>query len=143
MTQLYRGNSIAVILPCYNEAPAIAKVICGFRTACPGPGRVRPTSPNGARALERDERTIPALTLRAPYGEVHTSYGKASTQSKLATIGDSLRIMKTILKFYMLERQREFHLLLAVGGAIAALVLGRSEAGRRVYPGIPATGPRP
>jgi hypothetical protein len=35
MTQLYRGNSIAVILPCYNEAPTIAKVICGFRTASP------------------------------------------------------------------------------------------------------------
>ena len=31
----YRGNSVAVILPCYNEAPAIASVVAGFRAALP------------------------------------------------------------------------------------------------------------
>jgi glycosyltransferase involved in cell wall biosynthesis len=31
----YRGNSVAVILPCYNEAPAIASVVEGFRAALP------------------------------------------------------------------------------------------------------------
>ncbi len=31
----YRGNRVAVILPCYNEAPAIASVIAGFRAALP------------------------------------------------------------------------------------------------------------
>ena len=31
----YRGNRVAVILPCYNEAPAIASVVAGFRAALP------------------------------------------------------------------------------------------------------------
>ena len=30
-----RGNSVAVILPCDNEAPAIASVVAGFRAALP------------------------------------------------------------------------------------------------------------
>ena len=34
-TQAYRGNSIAVILPCFNEAPAIARVVGDFRAAFP------------------------------------------------------------------------------------------------------------
>jgi glycosyltransferase involved in cell wall biosynthesis len=29
------GNRVAVILPCYNEAPAIASVVAGFRVALP------------------------------------------------------------------------------------------------------------
>jgi glycosyltransferase involved in cell wall biosynthesis len=29
------GNRVAVILPCYNEAPAIASVVAGFRAALP------------------------------------------------------------------------------------------------------------
>ena len=32
---LYRGNSVAIILPCYNEAPAIGGVVAGFRAALP------------------------------------------------------------------------------------------------------------
>lgn len=32
---LYRGNRVAVILPCFNEAPAIAGVVAGFRSALP------------------------------------------------------------------------------------------------------------
>ncbi|HZY68232.1 MAG TPA: glycosyltransferase [Devosia sp.] len=32
---LYRGNRVAVILPCFNEAPAIAGVVAGFRAAIP------------------------------------------------------------------------------------------------------------
>lgn len=31
----YRGNRVAVIFPCYNEAPAIASVVAGFRAALP------------------------------------------------------------------------------------------------------------
>jgi glycosyltransferase involved in cell wall biosynthesis len=31
--QAYRGNSVAVILPCFNEAPAIGKVVADFRAA--------------------------------------------------------------------------------------------------------------
>ncbi|MFD1253002.1 MULTISPECIES: glycosyltransferase [Devosia] len=35
MTKLYRGNSVAVILPCYNEVDVIASVIAAFRAALP------------------------------------------------------------------------------------------------------------
>lgn len=35
MTKLYRGNHVAVILPCYNEADVIADVIHAFRIALP------------------------------------------------------------------------------------------------------------
>jgi glycosyltransferase involved in cell wall biosynthesis len=31
----YRDNSIAVVLPCFNEAPVIAEVVAGFRAALP------------------------------------------------------------------------------------------------------------
>ena len=34
-TQAYRGNAVAIILPCYNEAPAIAQVVADFRAALP------------------------------------------------------------------------------------------------------------
>lgn len=35
MTELYRGNSVAVILPCYNEVLVIAAVIEAFKAALP------------------------------------------------------------------------------------------------------------
>jgi glycosyltransferase involved in cell wall biosynthesis len=251
MTQRYSGNSIAVILPCYNEAPAIAKVISGFRAVLPeatihvfdnastddtaeiarqagarviqvadrgkgnvvrrmfadveadiylmadGDGTYDPqTAPimidrliadcldmvvgrrvtegvnqeyrpghktgnkvltgavasifgdgftdmlSGYRALSRryvksfpalskgfeieTELTIHALTLRAPHGEVPTPYGARAegTESKLSTWADGLRILKTILKLYMLERPRNFYLLLAAAGALFSLTLG-------------------
>lgn len=33
--ELYRGNRVAVVLPCYNEAPAIGKVVADFQAAIP------------------------------------------------------------------------------------------------------------
>lgn len=35
MTKLYRGNHVAVILPCFNEVAVIGTVILAFRTALP------------------------------------------------------------------------------------------------------------
>ncbi|WIY53410.1 glycosyltransferase [Devosia sp. YIM 151766] len=35
MTKLYRGNHVAVILPCFNEVAVIASVIAAFRAALP------------------------------------------------------------------------------------------------------------
>jgi len=72
------------------------------------------------------ELTIHALTLRAPYGEVDTTYGARAdgTQSKLSTWTDGIRILKTILKLYILERPREFFLSLAGIGALVSLGLG-------------------
>lgn len=34
--ELYRGNRVAIILPCYNEAPAVASVVAAFRAVLPG-----------------------------------------------------------------------------------------------------------
>lgn len=71
------------------------------------------------------ELTIHALILRAPYAEMETNYGVRAegTASKLATYGDGLRILKTILKLHILEKPRTFFLTLALGGALAAIVL--------------------
>lgn len=38
MTELYRGNHVAVILPCFNEAAVIGAVIAAFRAALPEAG---------------------------------------------------------------------------------------------------------
>ncbi|OAM76480.1 glycosyltransferase [Devosia elaeis] len=38
MTKLYRGNHVAVILPCFNEVAVIASVIADFRAALPEAG---------------------------------------------------------------------------------------------------------
>lgn len=71
------------------------------------------------------ELTIHALILRAPYSEMDASYGVRveGTESKLATYGDGFRILKTILKLHILEKPRSFFLTLALGGALAAIVL--------------------
>ncbi len=246
----YRGNRVAVIFPCYNEAPAIASVVAGFRAALPqaaiyvfdngstdgtaevarragatvklvrhrgkgnvvrrmfadvdadiylmadGDGTYDPGAArqmldrlidggldmvvgcrqadgktgfrvghrfgnraltravarifgdgftdmlSGYRALSRryvksfpalskgfeieTELTIHALELRAPHGEVMTAYGDraAGTSSKLATWGDGLRILGTILRLHMLERPLEFYLTLAFAGFLVSLGLG-------------------
>jgi glycosyltransferase involved in cell wall biosynthesis len=246
----YRGNTVAVILPCYNEAPAIASVVAAFRAALPeaqihvfdnastdgtadvartagamvrtvtargkgnvvrrmfadveadiylmadGDGTYDPAAArqmldrmidgsldmvvgcrtaegaaayraghrfgnraltgavarifgdgftdmlSGYRAFSRryvksfpalskgfeieTELTIHALELRAPHGEVQTTYGARAegTESKLTTWGDGFRILGTILRLHMLERPMEFYLTLAFAGLLVSLYLG-------------------
>ncbi|WP_262966022.1 glycosyltransferase [Methylobacter psychrophilus] len=56
------------------------------------------------------ELTIHALELRMPFGEIETPYGARpdGSSSKLSTYRDGLRILKTIMRLYMIERPLEF-----------------------------------
>ncbi len=66
------------------------------------------------------ELTVHALELRMPYGEMPTPYGARleGSTSKLNTYRDGLRILKTIIKLYAVERPLLFYFILAliVGG---------------------------
>jgi hypothetical protein len=72
------------------------------------------------------ELTIHALELRAPYGEMATTYGERAlgTTSKLSTWSDGWRILRTILRLHMLERPLAFYLTLAFAGALTSLGFG-------------------
>ena len=67
------------------------------------------------------ELTIHALELRMPFGEVDTPYGARpeGSSSKLSTYRDGLRILKTIMRLYMIERPLEFFSI--VGFALAGI----------------------
>lgn len=71
------------------------------------------------------ELTIHALELRMPYGEVTTPYGvrpKGST-SKLKTYSDGVRILKTIVGLFAIERPLQFYSLLGGASMTTALIL--------------------
>ena len=72
------------------------------------------------------ELTIHALELRAPHGEIATTYRDraAGTESKLSTWSDGWRILMMILRLHMLERPLEFYLTLALAGVFTSLGLG-------------------
>lgn len=78
-----------------------------------------------ARGFEIEtELTVHALELRMPCGEVETSYGSRpeESESKLSTYRDGFRILKTILRLYMVERPLEFFSILSF--ILAALSIG-------------------
>ena len=56
------------------------------------------------------ELTIHALELRMPFGEIETPYGARpdGSSSKLSTYRDGLRILRTIMRLYMIERPLAF-----------------------------------
>ncbi len=62
------------------------------------------------------ELTVHALELRMPYGEVVTPYGARpeGSVSKLSTYRDGIRILKTIVKLYAMERPLIFYGLFAL-----------------------------
>jgi len=65
------------------------------------------------------EMSVHALELRMPVGEVETSYAARpeGSHSKLSTLGDGWRILRTIATLYRVERPALFY------GAIGALLL--------------------
>ena len=65
------------------------------------------------------EMSVHALELRMPVGEVATAYGARpeGSQSKLSTWSDGLRILRTIVTLYRVERPALFY------GTIGALLL--------------------
>jgi glycosyltransferase involved in cell wall biosynthesis len=71
------------------------------------------------------ELTIHALELRMPIAEVETPYyaRPAGSVSKLNTWRDGLRILRTILRLYQLQRPLAFFSWIAAALAAAAIVL--------------------
>jgi glycosyltransferase involved in cell wall biosynthesis len=71
------------------------------------------------------ELTIHALELRMPFGEIETPYGARpdGSSSKLSTYRDGLRILKTIMRLYMIERPLEFFSMIGLILASISVVL--------------------
>lgn len=71
------------------------------------------------------ELTIHALELRMPYGEVITPYGvrPEGSTSKLKTYSDGVRILKTIVGLFAIERPLQFYSLLGAVSTATALTL--------------------
>jgi glycosyltransferase involved in cell wall biosynthesis len=71
------------------------------------------------------EISVHALELKMPVGEIETAYAARpeGSHSKLSTWGDGLRILRTIVTLYRIEKPMEFFGLFALALAAAALVL--------------------
>jgi uncharacterized membrane protein (DUF485 family) len=71
------------------------------------------------------ELTIHALELRMPYGELTTPYGArpVGSHSKLSTYRDGLRILKTIIRLYMVERPLQFFSIVGITLVIISVFL--------------------
>jgi len=79
-----------------------------------------------ARGFEIEtELTVHSLELRMPCGEVETLYGSRpeESESKLSTYRDGIRILKTILRLYMVERPLEFFSIISFLLAAISVVL--------------------
>ena len=79
-----------------------------------------------ARGFEIEtELTVHALELRMPCGEVVTKYGSRpeDSESKLSTYRDGFRILKTIIRLYMVERPLQFFSLISFALAALSVIL--------------------
>jgi glycosyltransferase involved in cell wall biosynthesis len=71
------------------------------------------------------EISVHALELRMPVGEVATTYAARpeGSLSKLSTVSDGLRILKTIVTLYRVERPALFYGVIGLLLLIAAIIL--------------------
>jgi len=77
-----------------------------------------------ARGFEIEtELTVHALELRMPWGEVDTAYGSRPEESvsKLSTYRDGFRILKTIMRLYMVERPLSFFSIFSLALALVSI----------------------
>jgi glycosyltransferase involved in cell wall biosynthesis len=122
------GNRVLSFLVCRVFGNRVSDVLSGYRVFS---RRFVKSFPALATGFETEtEFTIHALELRMPIGEVVTQYrGRATgSRSKLHTISDGLRILRTIMKLIKQERPlQSFGLtgaaLLAVGLALGLPVV--------------------
>jgi glycosyltransferase involved in cell wall biosynthesis len=135
------GNRVLSFLVCRVFGNRVSDVLSGYRVFS---RRFVKSFPALATGFETEtEFTIHALELRMPIGEVVTQYrGRATgSRSKLHTISDGLRILRTIMKLIKQERPlQSFGLtgaaLLAVGLALGLpVVLQFLHSG--MVPGLP------
>jgi len=122
------GNRVLSFLVCRVFGNRVSDVLSGYRVFS---RRFVKSFPALATGFETEtEFTIHAIELRMPIGEVVTLYrGRATgSRSKLHTISDGLRILRTIMKLIKQERPlQSFGLtgaaLLAVGLALGLPVV--------------------
>ena len=71
------------------------------------------------------EMSVHALELRMPVGEMETAYGSrlVGSESKLSTVRDGWRILRTIVTLYRIERPILFYGLIGVLLLLAAVAL--------------------
>jgi glycosyltransferase involved in cell wall biosynthesis len=96
--------TVAVLIPCYNEAAAIGKVVSDFRAALPG-----------AEIFVYDNNSTDGTAETA---------AAAGTVSKLHTIRDGIRILRMIVRLLQQERPLAFYGGCAFVVAMLSLALG-------------------
>ncbi len=71
------------------------------------------------------EKSVHALELRMPVGEIETAYGARpeGSESKLSTFRDGWRILKTIATLYRVERPVLFYGMIGALLLVAAIIL--------------------
>ena len=84
------------------------------------------------------EMSVHALELRMPVGEVETAYGARpeGSQSKLSTYSDGLRILRTIVTLYRVERPSLFYGLIGAFLLAIAVVLAAPLALTYLHTGL-------
>jgi hypothetical protein len=102
------GNFLLTASVCSIFGGEFTDMLSGYRAFS---RRYVKSFPALAKGFEIEtELTVHALELRMPYAEVATPYGSRpeGSESKLSTYRDGFRILKTILRLYMIERPFEF-----------------------------------
>lgn len=112
------GNAILTGLVAVIFGNRITDMLSGFRVFS---RRFVKSFPALSTGFETEtELTVHALELRMPIAEIPTPYSArpADSNSKLNTISDGWRILKTILR--LIKAERPFGFFGAIGGALAA-----------------------
>lgn len=102
---------------------AFTDILSGYRVFSK---RYVKSFPATARGFEIEaELTVHALELRMPIGEVVTPYKSRpeGSESKLSTYRDGVRILRTILNMYRLEKPLMFYGLMGIVIFAAAIIL--------------------
>lgn len=117
------GNRLLTGFVAYLFGRSFTDMLSGYRVFS---RRFVKSFPALAKGFETEtELTVHALELRMPVAEVDTPY-KARPEgsfSKLNTYRDGLRILRSILRLFRLERPRQFFGLISAALALLAIVL--------------------
>lgn len=118
------GNQLLTALVAMIFGNRTADLLSGYRVFS---RRFVKSFPALSRGFEIEtELTVHALELRMPIADIDTSYRDrpAGSASKLSTIGDGIRIMRTIFSLVKEERPLQLFGLTAILLALISLALG-------------------
>ncbi|MET0718305.1 MAG: glycosyltransferase, partial [Pseudoxanthomonas sp.] len=144
--QVYRpghrfGNRLLTGSVCALFGGQIQDMLTGYRVFSRRFAKSFPALSSGFEI--ETELTIHALELRMPFTELPVAYGTRheESSSKLSTIGDGVRIFRTIGKLYISERPLHFFsivsLVLAVASLLAAVPLALTFLESGLVPRLP------